>query len=318
MGTDATPTTAAPHTDPRPASSVSAPAPPGGAAAGTGTRADTGAPVQPRAGGSANRPRVAGAPGPPSAGGAPDPPGAGTGAPDRPSAGGALAAAQARVPHLRGRVGAAGAEDLPATRLVGDGDALLATVRSTGAGRGAPDDTVAASLFLQAYAYRVAGTTLACAAVAGAAPDPSAATVAVALARHRPAAVTYLADVTFAGPALDERLFAGHLDRLVAATRARVALGERLVWGNVAAAVVAAARAVAGTAEDAAAAWAWFDAWLATAPHGLAGLGTGGAGAYRRRTCCLWWKASGGGLCADCPLDHPPGPPVGPTEGARS
>jgi ferric iron reductase protein FhuF len=214
-------------------------------------------------------------------------------------------------------VGAAGADELPATRLI-DGDALLDTVRSTGAGRGAPDDAVAASLFLQAYAYRVAGTTLACAAVAGVGPDPSAGAVAVALARHRPAAVTYLADVTVADSALDERLFAGHLDPLVAATRARVALGERLVWGNVAAAVVAAARAVAGTAADPAAVWTWFDAWLAAAPHRLATLGAGGAAAYRRRTCCLWWKASGGGLCADCPFDRPPGGPVAPAEGARS
>jgi ferric iron reductase protein FhuF len=259
---------------------VSAPAPPGGAPAGT----------------AAARPSPAAA---------------------RPSAAAALAAVQARVPHLRGRVGPAGADELPATRLIGDGDALLALVRSTGAGRDAPDDAVAASLFLQAYAYRVAGTTLACAAVAGVAPDPSAGAVAVALARHRPAAVTYLGDATVAGSALDERLFAQHLEPIVAATRARVALGERLVWGNVAAAVVAAARAVAGAAADPAV-WAWFDAWLAAAPHGLAALGTGGAAAYRRRTCCLWWKAGGGGLCADCPLDRPPDAPVGPAEGACS
>jgi hypothetical protein len=238
------------------------------------------------------------------------------------------------VPYLRGRVGPfavaapparadqadraepagpAGGE-IPAEGLIDDEALFLATVRTTGAGRGAPDDAVATSLFVQAYAYRVAGTTLACAAVAGAAPDPSAGNVAVGLARYRPSSVTYATDdvvvVPPAGPAdeLDRRLFAGHLDPLVAAAHARVRVTERLLWGDVAAAVVAAARAVAGGSDDPAPVWRWFDAWLAAAPHDLAALGAGGAADYRRRTCCLWWKASGGGLCADCSLDQVPAP----------
>ena len=106
-------------------------------------------------------------------------------------------------------------------------------------------------------------------------------------------------------------------------------LGRSLIWGNVAAACAARAGAVRAAAPG------WrdrLDAFLAAAPHDLAGYGrwTFPPGdprpppsyptcapprpaacddpTYRRTTCCLWWKtsAAAGALCADCSLARSP------------
>ncbi len=164
------------------------------------------------------------------------------------------------------------------------------------------------------------------------------------IARSRPSSVVYRAEAEapVAGPGpsdrpagddlatLVERLFAGHLDPVAASLRARHTLGRSLIWGNVAAACAAAAGAVRAAAPG------WrdrLDAFLAAAPHDLAGYGRwtfppgdpeaaalasdlrpAAAGAscddptYRRTTCCLWWKtsAAAGALCADCSLARSP------------
>ena len=57
-------------------------------------------------------------------------------------------------------------------------------------------------------------------------------------------------------------------------------------------------------------------AWLARQLAGLllSTLGLRGGGdladaalTFRRRSCCLYYRVPGGGLCGDCCLDRPPG-----------
>jgi ferric iron reductase protein FhuF len=258
-----------------------------------------------------------------------------------------LKAVATAAPFLRGRVARspAGAADgtgggpnevavlageLACARLARDPAAVAAAVASGAQARGSEDAVVLASLWWQGYAYRIAGTALACWLLTGRAPDVRAEAMAVGIARGgRPSSVTFVrpAEPCAGLERFHDRLFAGHLDRVATALRSRHRLGRQLAWGNVAAACASAAGAVRHAAG---AGWAeQVEAFLATAPHDLASLGEwsrdsgaeaavhGDAGtdahhpadaeaawSYRRLTCCLWWKTStsGGALCRDCSL----------------
>jgi ferric iron reductase protein FhuF len=216
----------------------------------------------------------------------------------------ALAPVSDLVGHLRWRVGPPEDDDLLAVDLAADPDRPAAVVATTAAGRGSDDPQVLGSLWWQAYCYRVAGTTLAAWMLTGAAPDPGAPGAGVGVARSRPSSllVDPMADTVDDLHALADRLFAGHLDPVADALRARHALGEHLLWGNAAAGIASALGAV-GTAEGAPPLRGRVDLVMAALPHGMAALGTWGPGqwAFRRRTCCLWWKttASKGAQCED-------------------
>ncbi|MEA2828817.1 MAG: adenosylcobyric acid synthase [Actinomycetota bacterium] len=231
----------------------------------------------------------------------------------------ALEAVTDLVPHLRWRVGAPGAGDLVGADLAADPDRLAAEVAATAAGRGSDDPQVLASLWWQAYAYRVAGTTLAAWVVAGGAPDPSAPGTGVGLARSRPSSLLVDPDAELVHDLDDlvKRLFAGHLDPLMAALRARHSAGRRLLHGNAAAGVASALGAVA-TAEGAPPLRERVDAATAAiARADEADLGRWTGWDYRRTTCCLWWKTSAadGKLCEDCSL-RPADPRTGDTSPA--
>jgi hypothetical protein len=206
------------------------------------------------------------------------------------------------VAHLRWRVGPPEGDDLRSADL--DADRLVEVVAATGPGRGSGDPQVLASLFWQAYAYRLGGTTLAAWVAGGSAPDPTAPGTGVGVARSRPASLVVDPD---ARPL--ERLedvVAGvlaNLDAVSTALRVHHRLGEQLVHGNALAGIASALGAVvtaesapplAERAEAALRALPWSDlAEWSTAPW-----------AFRRRTCCLWWKttAADGALCEDCSL----------------
>lgn len=220
------------------------------------------------------------------------------------------------VEHLRWRAGPPGKHDLLAAELAGDADRCAAVVAASAEGRGSDDPQVLGSLWWQAYSYRVAGMTLAAWALTGAAPDPAAPGTGVGLARSRPSSLVVdpgaavIADLD----TLVERLFAGHLDGVADALRARHALGTQLVWGDTAAGIASAFGAV-GTAPGAPPLRDRVDVVTAALPHRVGELGVWAPGhwAFRRRTCCLWWKttASNGALCEDCSL-RPPADWVGP------
>lgn len=218
----------------------------------------------------------------------------------------ALEALTELVPFLRWRVGVVETGELVAAELVADPDRLAAVVAESGRGRGSEDPQVAASLWWQSYAYRVAGTTLAAWAVGGAALDPSALGTAIAQARHRPSAVVFdpAADTVSDLGDLVGRTLDGALAPMAEALRSRHALGPVLVRGNTMSSIASVLGAVAAApgAPDLAERMAQLRAAL---PAALTATFVDG----RRRACCLWWKTgeSAGRLCADCSLDRAPG-----------
>ena len=223
----------------------------------------------------------------------------------------ALARVTDLVGHLRWRAGPPGDDDLLGRDLATEPERLAAEVASTAHGRGSDDPQVLASLWWQAYAYRVGGTTLAAWVVGGSAPDPSASGAGAGLARSRPSSLLVDPDASTVGdlPTLVGATFAGHLEPVAAALKAGHALGDALLWGNVAAGVTSALGAVV-TAPDAPPLTERAAEVVAALPERVRALGEWRFEpfSFRRRTCCLWWKttASNGALCEDCSLDRRP------------
>jgi hypothetical protein len=115
-----------------------------------------------------------------------------------------------------------------------------------------------------------------------------------------------LTDVTELAPLLGTLLAP-----LVAAVRAHVPVSERLLWGNAASTVAAAKRLLVIERPEAATRGA-------DVARELLGAGPfAGTGellpprdpdlvwTFRRRTCCLYYRVPGGGLCDDCVLSPP-------------
>jgi len=174
---------------------------------------------------------------------------------------------------------------------------------------------VAASIAYQGLAARLVSPLIAVASVVGVAPPWSA-----GLLHWRPSAVgqwpLWLAAEERIEPVADlpaavaEAVVRPHLVALAEAVRRLVGVSGRVLRGNAASAVVGAGRQVARARPDAAArAEAIVRAVLGAAE--LAGCGTlGPRWAFRRRSCCLYYRVAGGGLCADCVLPSPPTPPA--------
>ncbi len=184
----------------------------------------------------------------------------------------ALAAVRHAVPYLRAEVDSpnrcavgdvpADGEWLGCADLLSEPAWLGAVIESTGPPLGSDDVVVTTSLFVQNYAYRVVTLAVASLTIAGVLPDSSPATMAVSLRAGRPASLAYLApkalivdalelatdDVVRAAvvAALVSDALEGHVAPLVASVRRTVRIGERLLWGNVAASCATAFRTVEG------------------------------------------------------------------------
>lgn len=178
----------------------------------------------------------------------------------------------------------------------------------------APELRVAASVAQQALAARLWSTALGCAALYDRIPDldpgllhwdaDSGAPDDLWLAEVRPLP----ADAT----ALADTVLHGHLEPLTATLVAHHRMSAGLLWGNAASALAGAARELdrwaraRGLTEVATRARA-LTAELLAHPL-LAGTGTLTGTAFRRRSCCLYYRVPGGGICGDCCFTQPPGP----------
>lgn len=93
-----------------------------------------------------------------------------------------------------------------------------------------------------------------------------------------------------------------HLLGLESVVRATASVSARTLRGNAASAVVAAGRLAAKSRPNSASvASEVVGALLGSDP--LTGAGVLGTGwAFRRRSCCLYYRIAGGGLCGDCVL----------------
>ncbi|MEU0254028.1 (2Fe-2S)-binding protein [Streptomyces sp. NPDC006184] len=191
-------------------------------------------------------------------------------------------------------------------------DALTLRVATVGARLRTAEPRVAASLAQQGLAARLWSAALGCAVLYGRLPslDPG-------LLRWDPLASApddlWLTGVralpgdagTVAAAVLD-----AHLEPLGAALRARYGVAAGLLRGNAGSALAATARELARWARshgrtDAAERARALTGELFTHPL-LRATGARAGTAFRRRSCCLYYRVPGGGLCGDCCLTRLP------------
>ncbi|WP_425588144.1 (2Fe-2S)-binding protein [Streptomyces prasinosporus] len=192
------------------------------------------------------------------------------------------------------------------------GDFLASRVRAVAAALGTAEARVAASVAQQGLAARLWSVTLGCAALYGPVPDLDPRLLRwdprgtapddlwLTGVRARPGDAATVADL----------VLHGHLEPLAAALRSRHRLAPGLLRGNAASALAGAARELGrwGRAHgraDVAARAAALAAELLAHPL-LTGTGTLTGTAFRRRSCCLYYRVPGGGVCGDCCFPGPP------------
>jgi ferric iron reductase protein FhuF len=223
-------------------------------------------------------------------------------------------AVQARVTYLTCATDAPEADGwIRCADLVADPALVRREIEATLPGRRTDDIQVAASLYVQSYAYRVA--SLAVAAYALDLPSPSCDpdVLAVLVQRHRPARIAVLDPVCHRldAPALAARLLDRHLRPFIATVRDSTRIGQRLLWGNVASAIASifgAMHSVGPCGDPGVRRRA--ELFHEAAEPWLGGLGEwselelpGAFGWYWNRTsCCLWYQTDGGRYCEDCSL----------------
>ena len=165
---------------------------------------------------------------------------------------------------------------------------------------GTDEPRVAASLLFQGIAGRLWSPVLAVAAVHGMVPDLDPARLywramspgPVLLAA--PGMTALPADASAVRRVVVER----HLRPLAEAVRAVTPVAEGLLWGNAASALTGALGVLAGARPGVG---ARLVRELLDLPP-LQGTGTLGPAGFRRRSCCLYYRVPGGGLCGDCGL----------------
>ncbi|MEH0548506.1 (2Fe-2S)-binding protein [Streptomyces sp. B21-105] len=199
-------------------------------------------------------------------------------------------------------------------------DPLAFRVRKVTRALRAPEERIGASVAQQGLAARLWSVALGCAALYGRVPD-----LAPGLLRWDPDAGApddlWLTRVRARpeGPAGVPRTVAeavavtvleDHLEPLASALRARCPVAPGLLRGNAASALAATARLLGRWADehsrpDVAARTRALTAALLAHPL-LADTGTLSDGVFRRRSCCLYYRVPGGGLCGDCCFTRPP------------
>ncbi|WP_300009057.1 IucA/IucC family C-terminal-domain containing protein [Pseudonocardia sp.] len=180
------------------------------------------------------------------------------------------------------------------------------------------DDRVAASITFQGLAALLVSAPFAAAVVHAVLPELTARTLHWAPSADGPWALwspdpagRAVPDVDAAAAGLAAALLDGHLAPLVTAVRAQAAVSPRVLWGNAASTIAAARRMVAqhwpGSADRAAAVARRLldEPALADLGELLAPQPPDRHWTYRRRTCCLYYRARDG-LCGDCVLADAP------------
>lgn len=218
--------------------------------------------------------------------------------------GGFFAGASAPVP---------GGAHRPLSRLYAGEDAPLTARLDTVARRlGTPERRVAASVAQLGLAARLWSLALGPAALTGTFPDLRPELLCWDPGPSAPDDLRLDGDTRLPGTAdrIGETVLHGHLVPLVAAVRRDTPVSERLLWGNAGSALAGAAGQLAAWARthgrpDAAARARALAAALLDDPR-LRGTGAPHGSGFRRRTCCLYYRVPGGGLCGDCALDRVP------------
>ncbi|NOQ57801.1 (2Fe-2S)-binding protein [Mycolicibacterium fortuitum] len=177
-------------------------------------------------------------------------------------------------------------------------------VATTTAGYGTTDLRIGASLVQFGHASRLWSPLLACALRYGVLPDLTELQRRSTSTELRlPAAV----GMPVNGP-LPQQLYRAvitdHLEPLAAGLRVKMA--PRLLYGNAAAALVAAAHELARIRPELRDDIVEVTRTLLTTAE-LAGTGDLTGLTFRRRSCCLYYRVPGGSNCGDCALTRPRG-----------
>ncbi|MEV7386085.1 MULTISPECIES: (2Fe-2S)-binding protein [unclassified Streptomyces] len=178
----------------------------------------------------------------------------------------------------------------------------------------ASEPRVAASIAQQGLAARLWSVALGCAVRYGRLPDLDARLLHWDTGAGAPDDL-WLAEVRplpgGAEPAtLVDAVVHGHLEPLGEALRARYGVAGGLLWGNAGSALAGAARELDRWARthgrtDVAHRTRTLTAALFAHPL-LGATGTRTGPAFRRRSCCLYYRVPGGGVCGDCCFTQPP------------
>ncbi|WP_433454497.1 (2Fe-2S)-binding protein [Streptomyces sp. CA-142005] len=171
---------------------------------------------------------------------------------------------------------------------------------------------VAASIAQQGLAARLWSVALGCAVRYGRLPD-----LDPRLLRWDPLAaapddlyLTELRPLPGDAAGLAAAVLHGHLEPLAEALSAGHGVAPGLLWGNAGSALAGAARELDrwarahGRTEPAGRARALTDELFAHPLLRATGTRTGTA--FRRRSCCLYYRVPGGGVCGDCCFTRPP------------
>lgn len=192
------------------------------------------------------------------------------------------------------------------------GDPLASRVRKVAGALRAPEARVAASVAHQGLAARLWSVALGSAALCGAVPD-----LAPPLLHWDPEGsapddlwLTEVRPLPGDAPTLVDLVLRAHLEPLAEALRTRHRLAPGLLRGNAASALAGAARELDRWGRrhgrtDVAARAASLTRDILADPL-LAGAGTLTGTAFRRRSCCLYYRVPGGGVCGDCCFVRPP------------
>ncbi|AXE90263.1 hypothetical protein C1703_35070 [Streptomyces sp. Go-475] len=192
------------------------------------------------------------------------------------------------------------------------GNPLIFRVHKVANALRAPELRIAASVTQQGLAARLWSVTLGCAALYGGIPDLDARLLRWDPDGSAPDDLWLPGVRPLPGDAatLADTVLHGHLAPLATALRAHYRLAPGLLRGNAASALAGAARELDRWARrqgrtDAAARARSLAGELLAHPL-LDGAGTLTGTAFRRRSCCLYYRVPGGGVCGDCCFPRPP------------
>ncbi|WEO93985.1 (2Fe-2S)-binding protein [Streptomyces sp. FXJ1.172] len=191
------------------------------------------------------------------------------------------------------------------------GDALASRVALVAERLRAPEPRVAASIAQQALAARLWSVSLGCAALYGRLPDLDPRLLRWDVRASAPGDLLLTEVRPLPGhPDLVSGVLYGHLAPLGEGLRARYGVAAGLLWGNAGSALAGAARELDrwarahGRGDVAERARSLTDELFAHPLLRSTGTRTGAA--FRRRSCCLYYRVPGGGLCGDCCFTRPP------------
>ncbi|MFJ5229174.1 (2Fe-2S)-binding protein [Kitasatospora sp. NPDC088391] len=207
-------------------------------------------------------------------------------------------------PYFAVRTGAPPAGFRPLAELAAPDGPLAGRIAEVGRVLGTDERRVAASTAHLGLAARLWSVALGTAVLSGRVPDLDGARFALP-----PQGPFDLWLPAGPGPAANAAaLHAAVIDRQLLPLGAATGLAPGLLAGNTASALVGTARQLARFPGLGAPAAALARALLAS--PALAGTGTatppGGPLAFRRASCCLYYRAPSGGLCGDCVFTRPP------------